>query len=331
VVLILFRVIRPWYLPATILGPAVIWLILHLGSVSSFLSLSGLGNLTNFEPPKQVGPLTPGLQRLPVIGESSDALLLGLLILIVIAGIGFVRNIRSKAAWAFMISTGMGLLVIAGNPYGGEGIFRAALFAIPWLAAVGTQALPVKRARWASTVYGIIAVCLIGTYLVAAFSLDDFNVIRPADYQALQIYQTTASPNSYLLNLVHAADNLPHSVDFPTEADHSVDWPALITQAEADITKPTVQDADTIARQYNQYAQKNGGQTDELYAVWSPTSANYGADYGDESLPQSQGWLHAIIASPDWKLVYRDDGTYLFRVTPEVFSPTKDVKKAGKT
>jgi hypothetical protein len=329
-ILILFRVIRPWYLPVTILGPAVIWLFLHLGSVSSFLSLSSLGNLTNFEPPKQVGPLTPGLQRLPIVGEDTEALLLGLLILIAIAGIGFLRNIRSKAAWAFMISTGMGLLVIAGNPYGGEGIFRAALFAIPWLAAVGTQALPVKRVRWVSTVYGIIAVCMIGTYLVAVYSFDDFNVIRPADYQALQIYQNTASPNSYLLDIVHSGDNLPHSVDVPAEADHSIDWPTLITQAEADITKPTVQDADTVARQYYQYAQKNGGQADELYGVWSPTSANYGADYGDESLAQSQGWLHAMIASPDWKVIYSDDGTYLFRVTSGVFSPPKDVKKEGK-
>jgi hypothetical protein len=299
--------------------------------VSSFLSLSGLGNLANFAPPKQQGPLTPGLQRLPIVGESSEALVLGLLVLIVIAGIGFIRNFRSKAAWAFMISTGMGLLVIAGNSYGGEGIFRAALFAIPWLAAVGTQAMPVKRARWSSTIYGITAVGLVGTYLVAVFSFDDFNVIRTPDWQTMQLYQTVASPSSYLLDLIHAGDNLPHSVDFPTEADHSIDWPTLTTQAEADIIKPTVQDADTIARQYYQYAQINDGPTGELYAIWSPAVANYGVDYGDESLAQSKGWLQAIIDSPDWKVVYRDDGTYLFRVTPGAFTPTKDLKKAGKT
>jgi hypothetical protein len=37
-----------------------------------------------------------------------------------------------------------------------------------------------------------------------------------------------------------------------------------------------------------------------------------------------------MIASPDWKVIYSDDGTYLFRVTSGVFSPPKDVKKEGK-
>jgi hypothetical protein len=330
VILVLFRVIRPWYLPAPILGPAVIWLLLHLRIVSSFLSLSSLGNLTNFAPPKQTGPMDPALQRLPLVGESTEALVLGLLILIVIAGIGFVRNIRSRAAWAFMISTATGLLVIVGNSYGGEGIFRATLFAIPWLAAVGTQAMPVGRARWASTIYGIVAVGLIGTYLVSVFSFDDFNVIRAPDWQTMQVYQNVASPNSYLLDLIHADDYLPYSVDFPTNADHSIDWSTVTTQAEAVINKPTVRDADNVARQFYQYALKDGGPTSELYAIWSPAVANYGVDYGDESLSQSQGWRRAMIASPDWKVVYHDDGTYLFRVTPGLFSPAKHAKKAGK-
>src|SRR5262249_32033249 len=153
---------------------------------SHFISLGDLGNLANFEPPKQTGRSTPGLQRLPIVKEGSDALAIGLLVLILIAGIGLVRNIRSKSVWACLVSTGVGLVLIAGNAYGNEGIFRAALFAIPWLAAVGTQALPAARSRWPSTVYGVIAVGLAGAYLVSMFGLDNADVIRPGDYQALQ-------------------------------------------------------------------------------------------------------------------------------------------------
>jgi hypothetical protein len=327
-----FRVIRPWYVPVTILLPAIIWALLHLGDVSQFISVGDLGNLANFETPQQsTFPATPGLLRLPAVGEGSDALLLGLVVLIAIAGVGFVRNIRSRPAWAFMISTSVGLILIAGNAYGNEGIFRAALFGIPWLAAVGTQALPRTRSRLPSFIYGVIAASLVGVYLVSSFSLDNFDVIRPADYQALLAYQATASPDSYLLDLAHAGDVLPHSVDVPLAATHSIDWATVITEGQAAITKPTIQDADTIARQYYQYAKTTDGETGQLYAIWSPAAANYGVDYGLETLAQAQGWRAAIIASPDWKVVYANDGTYLFRVTPDVFSSKKTVKRASKS
>jgi hypothetical protein len=328
VVLVIFRVIRPWYIPATILIPAVLWAYLHKGYVSGFLSLGGLGNLSNFAPPKTVS--APGLQRLPIVAESSYALTLALLVLIAIACVGLLRNIRNRPAWAFMVSTGVGLILIAANPYGNEGIFRAALFGIPWLAAVGTQALPVTRSRWASTIYGFIVVGLAGTYLVSMFGLDNTNVIRPADYQALLTYQDTASPDSYLLRLSYGIENLPVSLGFPQGYNHSIGWVALITQAQADITKPSSQDADTLARQYYQYAKKNDGKTSELYALWSPALAEYNVDYGLEPLAQAEGWRSALIASPDWKVVYSGDGTYLFRVALNVSVSPKSMKKTSK-
>jgi hypothetical protein len=326
-VLVVFRVIRPWYLPATILIPAGIWAFLNRGDLSGFITLGAFGNLSNFAPPKQASAL--GLQRLPIVGQSSDALALGLVVLIAIAGIGLWRNIRSRAAWAFMISTGVGLILIAANPYGGEGIFRAALFGIPWLAAVGTQALPAARSRWASAIYGAIAVGLVGTYLVSMFGLDNTNVIRPSDYQALLTYQDTASPYSYMLGLNYGV-NLPVSVDFPLGDNHFVEWGALITQAQAQIAKPTTRDAATLAQQYYKYAKGNDGETGQLYAVWSPANAEYDVDYGRSTLAQAEAWRSALIASPDWKVVYSSDGTYLFRVAPNVSTPTKSTKKATK-
>lgn len=327
-VLVVFRVIRPWYLPATILIPAGIWAFLNRGDLSGFITLGAFGNLSNFAPPKQASAL--GLQRLPIVGQSSDALALGLVVLIAIAGIGLWRNLRSRAAWAFMISTGVGLVLIAANPYGGEGIFRAALFGIPWLAAVGTQALPAVRSRWASAVYGVIAVGLVGTYLISMFGLDNTNVIRPSDYQALLTYQDTASPYSYMLALNYGV-NLPVSVDFPLGDNHFVEWGALITQAQAQIAKPTNRDAATLAQQYYKYAKDNDGETGQLYAMWSPANAEYDVDYGRSTLAQSEAWRSALLVSPDWKVVYSSsDGTYLFRVAANVSVPAKSAKPATK-
>jgi hypothetical protein len=220
-----------------------------------------------------------------------------------------------------MASPGVGLVLIATNPYGNEGIFRAVLFAIPWLAAMGTQALPGIRSRWSSSIYGLTAVILLGTYLVSMFGLDNANVMRLSDYESFQVYEATANQNtSYLLNLSYGDEVLPDSVSFPSGnmANHFVSWGDLVTDAEAATMKPTVKDADTMAQQYYKYAAKNDGETSELYASWTTASAVYSDDYGLETYAQAVAWRNAIIASPDWRVVYSNDGSYIFRVTPGV-------------
>lgn len=331
VILVIFRLIRPWYIPAVILVPAAIWAGLHESDLSGFISLSSIGNLANFEPPTTGTALvTPGLVRLPVVGESSDALALGMLILIVIAAVGLVRNLRNKAAWAFMLSPAVGLVLIAVNAYGNEGIFRATLFAIPWLAATATLVLPSMRSRWSSLIYGAIAVGLVGTYLVSMFGLDNSNVIRPTDYQAFLTYQAVASQDtSYILNLSDGSEVLPGAVSFPSGFNHDVSWSTVIDKAQAALLEPTAADADAIAQQYYEYAKTNDGETNQLYAVWTTASAEYSADYGLETFPETVAWRNALIASPDWKVIYGSDGSYLFRVVPSVGAKPKTSASVG--
>ena len=314
VILVVFRVIRPWYVPATILIPAALWALLNKGELSGFLSLYELGDLSNFAPPKTIA--TPGLARLPIVGESSDALALGLLVLIVLAAIGFLRNISDKTVWAYMLSAGAGLFVIVANPYGNEGIFRAALFSIPWLAVTAMRAFPGSAPRWVSGVYGAIAVGLTATYLVAMFGQDNQAVLRPADLQALRTYQTIASPDSFLLSLAYG--DLPTSINFPAQASHYVEWNNLLTPTQVQRNRPYASDANALARAYLRYAEENGGPTNQLYAIWSPTSAAYAVNYGLETARQADSWRRVISASHDWILIYSQDGTYLFRVAPGV-------------
>ena len=326
VILAIFRVIRPWYLPATILIPAALWALLNKGDVSGFLSFYQLGDLSNFAPPQTV--VTPGLSRLPVVGESSDALALGLLVLIALAAVGFLRNIKDKAVWAYGLSAGTGLFLIVANPYGNEGIFRASLFAIPWLAAMTTRALPGRAPRWVSGVYGAIAVGLTATFLVAMFAQDNQAVVRPADLRALQIDQDMTSPDSYLLSLAYG--DLPTSIDFPAEGSHAVEWATLMTPAEVQRNRPIASDANDLARAYLRYAEKNGGPTNQLYAIWSPASAAYAVNYGLETVAQVNAWRSLISTSHDWILVYSQDGTCLFRVAPGV-KPAPLHRRSGTT
>jgi hypothetical protein len=124
---------------------------------------------------------------------------------------------------------------------------------------------------------------------------------------------------------------VPVSVDFPLGDNHFVEWGTLITQAEADLTRPTAKDASTLAQQYYDYAKKNDGQTSQLYALWSSANAQYDVDYGRSTLAQAEAWRSALIASPDWKVIYSSDGTYLFRVAPNAPALKGSTRTPGKT
>jgi hypothetical protein len=309
IILVIFRAARPWYVPATCLLPAIFWAAFNWHLLTHFVTLSKIGKLSNFTPPKTIS--APGLQRLAIVGESSQALLLGLLVLIALAGVGFVRNIRRPQTWGFMISSGLGLIVIGVIPYAQEGIFRSSLFGIPWLALLAMEALPSNPPRWVSAVFGAVSVGLLGTHLIALFGLDNANVIRPADLQAYQAYQARAPASSYILDLAYG--DLPVSVTFP-QWGHYVAWTDLVTRPSFEAGRPNAADAETLARDYFRYAVENGGSGRDLYAMWSPASADYSVEYGLETLAHAQAWRKMIAASPDWQMVFNHDGTYVFRV-----------------
>jgi hypothetical protein len=325
VVLVIFRTIRPWYVPATILLPAVGWALLNRDDLSGFISLSDMWHLSNFQVPET--PVTPGLERLAIVAESSDALALGLLVLIALASIGFLRNIKDRSAWAFMISAGVGLGLITVNPYGNEGIFRASLFALPWLAAMAMRAAPPEPRRWAAAVWAAVAVLLTGTYLVAEFGLDNANVIRPTDFQALRTYEAMTASDSFLLELNDG--NLPVSVDLTDLNPRAVPWSDIIAPPRA--LKPEATDISSLARNFVRYAHGLGGETNELYAVWSTASVASSVDYGEVTPNAAAEWLQLMIASPDWRVVYASQGTYLFRDVVSTGSVFPDHRAARRS
>jgi hypothetical protein len=305
VVLVIFRAARPWYVPATCILPAILWAALNWPVMKGYISFAGFGDLGNFTPPQTIA--TPGLQRLAIVGESSHALLLGLLVLIALAGIGFLRTVRRPQTWGFVISAGVGLVLISVNPYGNEGIFRAALFGIPWLVLVAMEAVPDNPPRWVSGVFGAVAVGLLGTFLIAMFGLDNENVIRPADLEVLQGLEAQAPAGSYVLDLAYG--DLPDSVTFP-QPGNFVPWTSLVTAGSAQPDRPDAADADALARDYIGYA----GTPLNLFAVWSPASVANSVDYGLETQAHALEWRKLLAASPDWQLIFNRDGTYLFRV-----------------
>jgi hypothetical protein len=313
-----FRLIRPWYIPVIVIAPAAIWALVNHGVVGGYASIYDLGSLANFAPPKTIA--AQGLQRLPIVGEASDALLVGLLVLICLAAVGFWAAVSrrtswglfsSSYAWAMVISAGSGLALIIANPYGNEGIFRSALFAIPWLTVLAVSSVSSPAAAWVTTASGFLMIGLTGTYLFSTSALDNANVIRPGDVNAVEYFIKHTSGNAYMIELSYG--DTPIRLSTLPESQIIV-WPKLTPAGSAVASDPNEADVTGLAKNYVSYASQNGGDIKELYAIWSPSSVDYAVDYGLESLATAEKWRNLMSSNHDWQLVYSNDGTYLFRV-----------------
>jgi GT2 family glycosyltransferase len=307
-VLASFRCARPRWAGLAILVPAGLWALLNRHVLAGFLSLSSLGKISNFAPPNTTA--RPGLGQDPIVAQSSHALTLGLLVLIAGALVGHARHRRERWAWAYLASAGVGLLFVAVNPYGNEGIFRASLFGIPWLALLAAHA--VRRPTPVLGAWMALSVGLLATFLVAAFGMDASGVMRRADLQALRIFEREASRRSYLLQV--GFGDLPTGPPHIAPASHQIRFEDVNDPATQLPGRPRESDLPALSRRTEEFARDTiGTRTDQFYVIWSPVSSWYALEYGLESPGQTAKWRDLLLASPSWRVVYHRDGTYLFR------------------
>jgi hypothetical protein len=316
IVLGVFRVVSPRWAALALIVPAGAWAGLHRHALTGFISLSNLGDLSNFKPPRTIA--APGLARESIVALSTDALVAGVLILVGLAVVGLARNLRRPGAWGFIFAAGVGLVFIAINPYGDEGIFRATLFAIPWLTLIGLAA--VRKASWRWPGVAVLATVYLACYLITSFALDPGDVVRASDVQALELYIRDAPPGSYHLEIASTGD-LPTTLN---AQQHNLNWTALyngtnLYQAEIHASlAPQTADLTALTNGYVAYAQKFGHTPpSNLFAVYSPAAVANSVEYGVETNANSHEWLALFLRSPRWKVVYASGGSYLFRyVTP---------------
>lgn len=345
VVLVLFGAARQWWLPALVLGPAVTWTVAHFGAVAGFLHLGQLGNVANLRPP--VTTASAGLERLPVVGISVLALLLPVLLVGLAALVTLYRQSerrvlhravrrrltdKERLLWGCAAAPGVGLALVLVNPYGNEGLFRAVLFATPWLAALACLAFeprtwepgtgrhrtpevsprggrPVSRLT-ATGLGAVLTLC----FLVSAFGMDAVKIVRTGDLAALQYFshQGSGLPTDPQIMVLLGAGDLP-TVPLPADGSHD-------TVGRDAIGVPVVQlpdfDGPAQVRELTEallrYSGRPAGGAD-LYAMWSPTSAAYGRAYGIQTEEQFGLLLDALTHSTFWTVELATDGTVVLR------------------
>jgi capsular exopolysaccharide synthesis family protein len=314
VVLVLFGQLRPWWTPLLVLAPAVLWALVHRGALRGFISWETIGRAQNFRPPKTVA--SAALERLPIVGQTVLALLVAIAIVGAIAGLALLRHRRELRPWVWACCSAVGLVLVAINPYGQEGIFRATLFGMPWLALLAGHwfVLPHRRLRRLALL--AVTAALTGAFLVHAFGLDAFNVIRPSDVTAFRYVQDHSAQTTLRHYVLALGDgDLPTFLPPRTERYQSIRPENL----EASVRQEPVLDPDQQVRRLTVRLLRFSQQREthaQLYTVWSPVSSDYDWAYGLQSPEQFAALRDAFRRSPYWKVVFHRDGTYLFRFQP---------------
>jgi hypothetical protein len=308
-VLVVLGRVKPWWTPLTVLGPAVAWAAVNWRDLSEFLTLGDIGSSGNFTPPAPGA--TSGLARLPAFLAFQGGLAGGVLILVLLAGVALFRRRREAAAWALALCPGAGVAIILVHPYGKEGIFRATLFSLPWLAVLAAQAF--RRADTRIGRFSPIAVLavLTTTFILGTFSLDASSVMRAQDRAAFQVFQNTPTGDGLNYALILGPGDLP-SAPTTKPVTHLSVYRSEIDDAGFTLTRTI--DADTVQRLTSELISYSAVESPagHLFAVWSPVSSYYGREYGLHTAAQFAALRDAFQASTAWTTIYTADGTVLF-------------------
>jgi hypothetical protein len=310
VVLSCTRAVRLWWSPACVLIPALVWAGLHRGQLSHYVSIDTVGRASNFRSPQAFGGTN--VSKLGIVRLSVDSVFLSVLILGLLAAGGLVMQRRSLVTWGVALCPAVGLALVAVNPYGNEGIFRATLFGLPWLAILAGIPLAALGGRSTSVALrsGLVVI-LAACFLLAAFGLDGSTVIRKSDRRVLEgiEQQARANPAEGTVLLVLGAGDVPISVPTIPANEYVPGRWKLPPPGTQELPDQVI----TITARLKVYAESKG-DVHSIYVLWSPSSRLHDREYGRASYADFDGLRSAFEDAAGWHVAKQDGSTILFEL-----------------
>ncbi|MCS6582694.1 glycosyltransferase [Curtobacterium citreum] len=323
VTLIVFRMLRPWWLPVVVLVPAVVFAALNGDILGRFLSLAAVGRvLDNVQPPAHDMTVLPKplVTRLAFDIPAAALVVLGLIAVLTV----LMR--RDRTHWALLATAASPISLLVATNYGQEGVFRVVLFATPWIAILAA-ALPMPAGRFAPVgavlqrgmrpsavrfaVAGAAVAALVAIGAFGQTSLDWNRVMTRSQSAATQYYDRTAPAGSVML-LTGSANAVPSN----TGARY-FDVGYLSREALGPYPDPTGgYDAEEDLSNVTRELVVNWSATGYYALVAEPFGA-YDERYGYQSDADYQELAAAMASSPYWKRVWSSGTTAMYELTTE--------------
>jgi hypothetical protein len=292
VVLVVFRIARPWWLPIPIAVAAVAWTLLHWKSWHQYLhaSVGALSNATTNSVPTGIAPENISLEI------AKWALAGGVLVVGLVALVAILTQ-RSRIAIGLGLCAAANVSVLLVTAYGNEGTYRVVLFALPWLAILAAS-VDLRRFDAMPVLLGMVPL-LVVIHLFADYPLDAVYVMQPSDVSAAAYYDRVATPRTVIIyggvdpgllsvNYFFAGGNLP--IGDPQRAS------------------PDQAASDTVPFLRSSFPGKT------IYILFSASSARYDDLFGLEPVSYYDSVERDLVASRKLRLVFRSGNTALYKV-----------------
>ena len=293
-----FKLSPTWSIIPVLL-PAVAWAAINIRYVREFAGTSTVGRVANFRPPQTVG----GSGRMLIVAGQSAALVFGFIIVALLAGIGLVAvrgwNRRDLAATA--VCGIVPVLLVAANPYGGEGVFRFVLFSFPWVAILAARLVDAKS-TWIRDLLLASGPVLLTANLCALYLQDGISSIRSKEV-AVTVHYGRLSPETSLLAVVGGGDP-PLTATASYYQIHGERLDVLPVPTDAGISSLTKAiQADALSSGYH-----------AAYIMFTTTCMNFSEEYGLIRRSQYLAVWHLIRDSTLWVPVVSNSDAGLYRL-----------------
>jgi hypothetical protein len=303
--LMLRRLVRPWWLPALPFVPALAWALLNRDTLGGFVSIKALGRLfDNLQPPSH-----------PTVQGGSPALITRLafdipaLVLFVVGVVAVVTILVKRDR--FHVSLTLAALspasLFLASDYGQEGIFRVALFALPWLGILAAD-LPWRFTPLRSIALATAVVLAFGANVFGQTAMDWARVIRPDSEAATRYFEHNAIDGGVCL-IAGSGNATPGKIT------------ARYTEVRY-VSRPDVAPIPSLAAPYDPAADialmtrrlVTRITSDEYYVIVSDSTGAYDQRYTGQPFSRYIAFRQAMRSAPEWKLVQSGPSTDLYQL-----------------
>jgi hypothetical protein len=223
------------------------------------------------------------------------------------------RLLEGRQVLALLALAFSPLMIVFVHSYGGEAVYRAYLFSLPWTACLVASLLrpdqrpgPNRSARLGWLLPSVALLATVGLLLPAFFGLDMQHVMPPGEVRASSYFYSHAEPGSVLLSSPYFPTRLAPNYDkFVINANGSdpnfLDDRLWGRRLGAEVLP-------ILADKIRSYGVSTG------YVVLSKSQTNAATLFG--ILPEGSlvSLERALLNSPNWRVFYRNPDAIIFQL-----------------